>query len=312
MELEHRQDREASSNEGTQLPPRQTLDTFSQVPMSNSGSNVCKGRVPFWSPSRAPLLPAPRDPAAPPCFLSPPAFPAMPDLRDTPRTADIGQASGEPRRRHFLQPARGSEHRRAARPYTPMPHGPARPGYTPRTKRRRPGGAGYVSGRGWNPRPGQTPQNPRPGPQHQRLTMWQETPPASTSKLTIWQGPCGPLQRLCLLPPAERQPEGAGEARSPLSHSPCPRLSPPRPWSHYHQGGPARPSAIPRLPLPALADPRPASPGRPAAARLAVRQQLLPRHWLRFSVHQSRPTPLSYEPGATKEPHPSRPRKESK
>lgn len=124
-----------------------------------------KGGTPFCSPSRA-TAPPKRDPAAPPCLLSPQAFPAMPDLCDNPSTADTGQASGEPRRRRFFHPARGSEHPRAARPYTPIPHRPARPGHTPRTKPRPPGGAGEVSARGWSPRPGQTPQNPRPGRQH--------------------------------------------------------------------------------------------------------------------------------------------------
>lgn len=142
-----------------------TQTRFRKSQCQTQAANTGKGRDPLCSPSRATAAPK-RDPAAPPCLLSPQAFPAMPDLCDNPSTADTGQASGEPRRRHFFHPARGSEHPRAARPYTPIPHRPARPGHTPRTKPRPPGGAGEVSARGWSPRPGQTPQNPRPGRQH--------------------------------------------------------------------------------------------------------------------------------------------------
>lgn len=244
--------------------------------MSNPGSNVCKGRVPLWSPRRAPLLPAPRDLAAPPCFLSPPTFPAMPDLRDTPRTADTRQASGEPRRRHFLHPARGSEHRRAARPYTPMPHGPAWPGYTPRTKRRPRGGAGKCQAGDGSPERDRPPKTPaqdhssrgslcgrkhRPPPPLKSLfgkgleahSSASASFPREETAREGWGGPLAPLALTlsAAVPSAPLVSLPPGRADPPVRHSTTP---PPCP------GGP-----LPRLPRP----PRRRAIGCPPAAAAA-------------------------------------------
>lgn len=244
-------------------------------------------------------------PSKAPC--STPLFPESPSVpRPRGQPQDSRHRPG-PGRGDFLPAARGSEHPRALRPYTPSPHRPARPGYTT-----------AAPGTGWG--------RARPGMEPQTGTDPPEPPPSTTAVQAHYVA--GNTARLNLtahylaralrptpapppLSPGESRPGGgAGEARSPLSHSPCPRQSPPGPWAHYHQGGPARPSAIPRLPLPALTGPGPASPRQPRRLAIGCPPEDAATPLVAAAVHHSRPTPFAYGAGAAEEPHPRRPRKE--
>lgn len=185
---------------------------------------------------------------------------------------------------------------------------PARPGHTPRTKPRPPGGLGKCQAGDGAPERDRAPR-PRQQPW---LTMWQEAPPASSPQFTIWQGPCGPLQRLCLCLSREATARrGWGGPLAPLALTlsaavpSAPRLSLPA----GRAGPPVRHS---RAPPPCPAGPEPRLPRPPHRSAIGCLPAGAAAPLAAFAVHQSRPTPLSYGPGVAEEPHPRRPRKESK
>lgn len=131
--------------------------------------------------------------------------------------------------------------------------------------------------------------------------------------LTIWQRPINPPQRLYLPPSNKRRAARHGKSPlAPLALTPRRGLSPSARSARYHQGGPARPSAIPQLPLPAL--PAPGSASSRPQDRRAIGQRAKDAATLlaTLAVHQNRPTLLAYGTGAAEKPHPRRRRKESK
>lgn len=212
-----------------------------------------------------------RDPSAPP--KGPCSTPLVPG---SPRSArPPGQAQGSRDRpglgtapQGHLGHQRGAGAARPARPYARSPQ--ASPGRLHTPHRTAAPGRGCGSVRpGTEPRTGTEAPKPRPGTGQQRLTMWQETPPALTSASTIWQGPCGPLQSLCLSLPRRDRPGGLGRPSRPSRTHPvrgCPLRAPG--LTTTRAGRPARPPfhGSPSLPRRALAPP-------PSAAAP-------PRHWL--------------------------------
>lgn len=304
----------AGTNRGSQLTaPRTGARSHTQRSAQAEGEPAQRRLQPIWErrdppPAQPHCLSHRGDLAALPFLPSfPEPFPAKPDLCNGPGTADTCQAPREP--------GPGPAHHPRAEQSSHTHPRPSGPGLCLQPL----GGAGQASPQAWShfllPR-ASLPQAPRPGGHreptapgaHQR----QEAVPCSAWQLTAWQGPSGPHHYLCPSPPGKSGLRAAGSARSPLWTHLGPQPFPPGRSGRYQQGGPARPSAIAPLPLPAPTEPSRASSRPPARRAIGQPRKHIATLLAAPSVYQSRPTPLAYATGAAKEPHPSRPRKESK